>query len=120
MSNHALITLSDALRGHRAKIGTRWRRLSVGEQAMLVLAHLRKGDTYVELAAGYGIGTTTVFRYITEETLTGTGRPEANQDEVANAEADLIRWRHGVLSSARLMLPAWRISRARSPFGLAR
>src|SRR5690242_21025257 len=33
---------------------------------MLVLAHLRKGETYAELAAGYGIGTTTVFRYITE------------------------------------------------------
>lgn len=66
VSNHALITLSDALRSHRAKIGTRWRRLSAGEQAMLVLAHLRKGETYTELAAGYGIGTTTVFRYITE------------------------------------------------------
>lgn len=66
VSNHALITLSDALRGRRAKIGTRWRRLTAGEQAMLVLAHLRKGETYAELGAGYGIGTTTVFRYVTE------------------------------------------------------
>jgi hypothetical protein len=66
VSNHALITLSDALRQRRALLGTRWRRLTVGEQALLVVAHLRKGETYTDLAAGYGIGTTTVFRYIRE------------------------------------------------------
>jgi hypothetical protein len=31
-----------------------------------VLAHLRKGETYTDLALGFGIGTTTVFRYIRE------------------------------------------------------
>jgi hypothetical protein len=66
VSNRALITLADALRHHRWSVGTRWRRLSVGEQTRLVLAHLRKGETYAELAAGYGIGTTTAFRYIHE------------------------------------------------------
>jgi hypothetical protein len=43
MSNPALITLADALRARRSQLGTRWRRLSVGRQALLVLAHLRKG-----------------------------------------------------------------------------
>ena len=66
VSNHALITLSDALRQRRDQVGTRWRRLSAGRQALLVLAHLRKGETYADLAAGFGIGTTTVFRYIHE------------------------------------------------------
>ena len=71
MSTRALVTLSDALRHRRAQVGTRWRRLSVGEQALLVVAHLRrarlrKGETYTDLAAGFGVGTTTVFRYITE------------------------------------------------------
>jgi hypothetical protein len=66
VSNHALITLSDALRRSRTARGTRWRRLSAGEQALLVLAHLRKGETYAELAAGFAIGTTTAFRYIHE------------------------------------------------------
>jgi hypothetical protein len=66
VSNHALITLADALRQRRSSVGTRWRRLSVGQQAMLVLAHLRKGETYADLGAGYGIGTTTVFRYVQE------------------------------------------------------
>jgi len=31
-----------------------------------VLAHLRKGETYTALAGGFGVGTTTVFRYIRE------------------------------------------------------
>jgi hypothetical protein len=66
VSNRALITLTDALRHHRSVLGTRWRRLQVGDQAQLVLAHLRKGETYTDLAAGFGIGTTTVFRYLHE------------------------------------------------------
>jgi hypothetical protein len=66
MSNHALITLADALRARRGQVGTRWRRLSAGRQALLVLAHLRKGETYADLATGFGIGTTTVFGYVQE------------------------------------------------------
>ncbi|MFE3497819.1 transposase family protein [Streptomyces sp. NPDC059175] len=62
----ALRFLSTRLRQHRRAIGSRWRRLSVGRQALLVLAHLRVGHTYAQLAAGFGIGTTTVYRYVTE------------------------------------------------------
>ena len=36
------------------------------QQAVLVLAHLRKGETFAELAAGFGIGTTTAWRYVEE------------------------------------------------------
>jgi hypothetical protein len=35
-------------------------------QALLVLAHLRCGDTYAQLAAGFGIGIATVYRYVSE------------------------------------------------------
>jgi DDE superfamily endonuclease/Helix-turn-helix of DDE superfamily endonuclease len=66
MSKHGLITVSDSLRHRRAVVGTRWRRLSAGRQALLVMAHLRKGETYADLAAGFAIGTTTVFCYIRE------------------------------------------------------
>jgi hypothetical protein len=31
-----------------------------------VLAHLNKGETYTALAGGFGVGTTTVFRYVRE------------------------------------------------------
>ncbi|WP_373305334.1 transposase family protein, partial [Streptomyces roseolus] len=50
----------------RRRLGTRWRRLSAGRQALLALAHLRNGHPYAQLVAGFGIGTTTACHYITE------------------------------------------------------
>lgn len=50
----------------RVAEGSRRRRSSVGRQALLTLAHLRNGQPYAQLAAGFGIGTTTAYRYITE------------------------------------------------------
>jgi hypothetical protein len=47
-------------------IGTRRRKLSAGRQALLVAAYLRKGDTYADLAGGFAIGVTTVFRHVQE------------------------------------------------------
>ena len=66
VSNRCLIMLSDAFRQRRAALRTRWRRLAPGQQALLVLAHLRKGETYRDLAEGFGIGTSTVYRYLRE------------------------------------------------------
>jgi len=66
VSNRILQVLADALRQRRTAIRSRWRRLPAGKQALLVLAHLRKGETYTALAGGFGIGTTTVFRYVRE------------------------------------------------------
>ncbi len=57
VSNRALIMLADALRQNRAALKTRWRRLDPGRQALLVVAHLRNGETYADLAIGFGIGT---------------------------------------------------------------
>ena len=57
VSNRALQTLADALRHHRTILGSRWRRLPAGRQALLVLAHLNNGETYTALAGGFGVGT---------------------------------------------------------------
>jgi Helix-turn-helix of DDE superfamily endonuclease len=43
-----------------------WRKLTPGRQALLVLAHLRKGETFADLAAGFGAGTATAWRYVQE------------------------------------------------------
>lgn len=66
LSTRTLSHLAGLLRAHRRAIGCRRRRLDPGRQALLVLAHLRNGDTYTRLAAGFGIGVATVYRYIRE------------------------------------------------------
>ncbi|MBV7672480.1 transposase family protein [Streptomyces halstedii] len=58
--------LSALLAGQRRRIGSRWRRLTCGRQALPVLGHLRCGDTYARLAAGFRIGIATAYRYIGE------------------------------------------------------
>ncbi|WP_285774183.1 transposase family protein [Microtetraspora sp. NBRC 13810] len=52
------------IRRHRASIGSTWRRLNPGQQAMLVLVHLRKGETFAEVAAGFGVGVAIAWRYV--------------------------------------------------------
>ncbi|MEU9349270.1 IS5 family transposase [Streptomyces sp. NPDC048278] len=66
VSSSALRFLAVRLKEHRRALGTRWRRLNAGRQALCTLAHLRNGQPYAQLAAGFGIGTTTAYRYITE------------------------------------------------------
>src|SRR6478672_4694770 len=66
VSNRSLTMLADALRRRRRERGTTWRRLDAGRQALLVVAHLRKGETYRDLARGFAVGTTTVCRYLRE------------------------------------------------------
>ncbi|WP_236061151.1 transposase family protein [Actinacidiphila acididurans] len=58
--------MSALLAARRRERGTRWRRLSTDRQALLVLAHVRWGHTYAQLAAGFGVGITTAYRYIGE------------------------------------------------------
>jgi pyruvate/2-oxoglutarate dehydrogenase complex dihydrolipoamide acyltransferase (E2) component len=66
VSTAALNLLAEALRGRRRQVGTRWRVLSAGRQALLVLAHLRTGETYADLAVGFDIGLSTTYRYVRE------------------------------------------------------
>src|SRR6266576_7295300 len=66
LSSQTLLYTSGIIRRHRRQIGSPWRKLSPGQQALLVLAYLRKGETFAELAAGFGIGTATAWRYVSE------------------------------------------------------
>ena len=64
LSSRTLNHLAERIRGHRQQRRSRWRRLEPGRQALLALAHLRNGDTYARLAAGFEIGVTTAWRYV--------------------------------------------------------
>ena len=66
LSSRTLTFVSGVIRRYRVSIGSCWRKLNPGQQALLVLAYLRKGETFAELAAGFGIGTTTAWRYVNE------------------------------------------------------
>jgi hypothetical protein len=66
LSSRTLTYTAGVIRRHRRQIGSPWRKLSAGQQALLALAYLRKGETFAELAAGFGIGTATAWRYATE------------------------------------------------------
>lgn len=66
LSSSHLRFLTRQLAERRRQVGTRWRRLPAHRQALLVLAHLRCGDTYARLASSFGIDLATVFRYIHE------------------------------------------------------
>jgi hypothetical protein len=66
LSRATLAYLAGVIRRYRRQIGSCWRRCNPGQQALLVLAHLRKGETFAALAAGFGIGTATAWRYVRE------------------------------------------------------
>ena len=66
LSRQTLTYTAGVICRHRRQIGSPWRKLNPGQQALLVLAYLRKGETYAELAAGFGVGTATAWRYVTE------------------------------------------------------
>ncbi|MET0417008.1 MAG: transposase family protein [Actinoplanes sp.] len=69
LSSRTLNHLADRIRGHREQRKSRWRRLTPGRQALLALAHLRNGDTYTRLAAGFEIGIATAWRYVQQAVM---------------------------------------------------
>ncbi|WP_210593987.1 transposase family protein [Streptomyces sp. GESEQ-35] len=92
VSTSTLRHLSARLRACRQERGTRWRRVSAGRQALLVLAHLRSGHTYAQLAAGFGVGTTTAYRYVAEaiEVLASLAPTLAEAMKTASTKAFVI------------------------------
>jgi len=66
LSSRTLNFVAGMIRRHRRSIGSRWRKLAPGRQALLALVYLKKGETYPDLAAGFGVGTATAWRYANE------------------------------------------------------
>jgi hypothetical protein len=68
LSRQPLSFVTGVISRHRKFTGSRWRKLRPGHQSLLVLAYLRNRETFAQLAAGFGVGTTTTWRYV-EETV---------------------------------------------------
>lgn len=92
VSTSTLRYLSARLRTRRQERGTRWRRVSANRQALLVLAHLRCGHAYAQLAAGFGIGTATAYRYVAEaiDVLAALAQTLADAMKTASTKAFLM------------------------------
>ena len=91
VSTRELIMLTDALR-HRRNCGPDGGAWTLENKALLVVAYLRKGETYADPACGFGIGTSTVYRYLREALdLLAAMAPTLEQAiEVARAKAFVI------------------------------
>jgi len=85
LSSRSLNYVSGIIRRHRRGIGSRWRALNPGQQGLLVLAYLRKGETFAELAAGFGVGVTTAWRYVEETVALLTARAPKLRTAVRDA-----------------------------------
>jgi hypothetical protein len=66
LSRQTLTFVSGLVRTHRREIGTPWRALNPGQQALLVLVYLRKGEPFAQVGAGFDVSTATCWRYVTE------------------------------------------------------
>ena len=97
VSSRALNLLADTLRRHRNQRATRWRKLSAGRQALLVVSYLRKGETYTELACGFQVGT---------RRCTGTSAKQSGCSR---------RWPRPSCRSSPIRPDRWRGSRPRCP-----
>jgi hypothetical protein len=86
LSRKTLDFVAGIIRRHRAGIGSLWRKLNPGQQALLVLVHLRKGETFAGLAAGFGVGVATAWRYVNETVALLAARAPALRQAVRDAK----------------------------------
>ena len=58
LSHQTLTFVSGLIRTHRNQLGSVWRKLNSGQQALAVLVYLRKGEPFADGGAGFAISTT--------------------------------------------------------------
>ena len=82
LSPRTLNLTTRTIRVHRKNTRSRWQRLDPGQQTLLALVRLHKGETFAELTAGFQISLTTAWRYVHHTT-----RLLAPADSHSEAEA---------------------------------
>jgi hypothetical protein len=111
LSHQTLNFAAGIIRRHRISIGSLWRKPNPGQQALLVLACLRKGETFASLAAGFGVGTATAWRYA-EETVALLA---ARAPRLRKAVRDAARAGHAYVVLDGTLIPIDRVAADR-PF----
>ncbi|MCP2336591.1 transposase family protein [Actinomadura rupiterrae] len=88
LSRSTLNYLTGLVRRERTKLKSKGRALNAGQQALMTLAYLKKGDTFAQLAAGFGVGTTTAWRYVNEVVAWLSARSPKLGTTLARAKKD--------------------------------
>jgi hypothetical protein len=86
LSTSTLNRVARLIRSHRKTIGSRWRVLDPGTQALLTLAYLRKGEALRSLAAGFGISAATAWRRTRETIVLLAARAPGIRDALQHAK----------------------------------
>ncbi|MFI6458194.1 transposase family protein [Streptosporangium amethystogenes] len=92
VSRSTLNYVAGLIRRRRKAIGSIWRRLNPEQQALLVLVYLRKGETFSELAAGFGVSTATAWRYVEETVRLLSARSPKLRQAVRKAKKDGLHY----------------------------
>jgi Helix-turn-helix of DDE superfamily endonuclease len=75
------------VRRHHRSIGSKDRALPPGMQALMTLAHLKKGETFAQLGAGFGVGMTAAWWYVNETVMLSARSPKLSR-AAAKAKKD--------------------------------
>ncbi|WP_026922257.1 IS5/IS1182 family transposase [Glycomyces arizonensis] len=86
LSTSTLNQVAELIRTHRKIIGSRWRVLDAGTQALLTLAYLRKGERLRDLAASFGISAATAWRHTRETIALLAARAPGIRDALRHAK----------------------------------
>ena len=107
LSARTLNYAAGLIRRHLKASGSRRRKLNPGQEALLVLAYPRKGETSGDLAAGFGTGRTTARRYVNET----VELPAARAPKLRKAVRDAKRAGHAYVIIDGTLTPIDRVAR---------
>ncbi|GAA1558933.1 transposase family protein [Actinomadura kijaniata] len=88
LSRSTLTYVTGIVRRHRDGLSGKDRALTPGMQALMVLVYLCKGETFAELGAGFGVSTTTAWRYVNETVTLLAARSPKLAQALRKAAAD--------------------------------
>ncbi|MGW4644566.1 transposase family protein [Sphaerisporangium sp. NPDC004334] len=92
LSRTTLNYVAGLIRGHRKAIGSIWRRLNAGQQVLLVLVYLRKGETFEQVRAGFGVSAATAWRYVEETVMLLSARSPKRGQALRKARRDGVHY----------------------------
>ena len=111
LSRSTLEYVTGVISRHRRSINSEGRALPAGRQALMKLTYLKRAETFAQLAAGFGVGTTTAWRSVNEAVMLLSARSLRLGRALANAR----REGPGYLVLDRTLVPIDRLP-ADTPF----